>query len=476
MGVSLKDKIYDDMTVEEFIEYELSAQMKLYSKALKGTGIQFNFPTVEQAVTVATFGSYTNSSSFANYLNSLEAQFFNIWDSNIREGYLIGDTTQNIVRKVVGKQAGNAQLAEAGAMHSFKNSVMANTRTALQAMANDTRKLVMEKNEELISGYEWVGTLDRRTCLVCGNLDGKVKKHITDFTDQPPLHFNCRCLIIPKIDGYDELDKDDTRASENGEVPADMSYDAWLRTQPEEVQKEVLGKTRYALFKETGSVGDFVNDGKVIPLKDLFSANDNSNMVEYSSRDITDRVSEIGLSSNMSSNEKRKRIELWLIEEGKKSGLEKCIVTDLENNVLYINEGSVNSVGDSGSVFERRAREKMGNFEMKFYHNHPSNSTLSKADWNRMLNPNSPYYKLYGETIAVGHNGVTYSLKFGNFANYNINDFKYAFNNMENEYKTLIMKHLTLSPIELNKYLVKFRDVIYSNICADFGLIYEKKE
>lgn len=187
----LKTKVNEDMSVEDFIEYELLAQEKLYKKHLKGNKSNFNFPTVEQAVTTATFGSYTKSSSFENYMDSLESQFYNIWDSNVREGYLLGTPTQKIVRDVVGYQAKNAQLAQAGAMHQFKNSVMANTRTALQAMANDTRKLVMQKNEELFDGYEWVATLDRRSCLVCGSLNGKIEKKITDFGEQPPVHFNC---------------------------------------------------------------------------------------------------------------------------------------------------------------------------------------------------------------------------------------------------------------------------------------------
>lgn len=257
------------MSVEEFVEYELKTQQKLYNKYLKKQNINLTFPTIEQAVTTARFGSYTNTSTFENYLESLELNFFNVWDSNVREGYLLGTPTAKIVRNVVGKQAHNAQLAEAGAMQQFRNSVMANTRTALQAMANDTRKLMMERNSELFSGYQWVATLDRRSCLVCGNLDGKIEKKITGFGEQPPVHYNCRCLILPIISGYDELDDEDTRASENGQVDADMSYEAWLKSQPESVQKEVLGTARFRMFQETGTISEFVNDFKIIPLKDL---------------------------------------------------------------------------------------------------------------------------------------------------------------------------------------------------------------
>lgn len=107
---NLKNKITEDTQYEDFIEYELESQKKLFKKYLKGSNVNFKFPTVEQAITTATFGQYTATSNFENYLNSLESQFFNIWDSNVREGYLTGISTQDVVRKVVGTQAKNAKI------------------------------------------------------------------------------------------------------------------------------------------------------------------------------------------------------------------------------------------------------------------------------------------------------------------------------------------------------------------------------
>lgn len=261
---SLKSKVTDDTEYEEFIKYELATQKKLMSKYLKGTGINFKFPTLEQAITTATFGQYTASSNFENYLNSVESQFYNIWDSNIREGYLTGLTTQNIVRKVVGLQAQNAQLAEAGAMHTFRQSIQTNTRTALQAMASDTRKLIYEQNSDVISGYKWLATLDRRTCLVCGKFDTQIKTNILDFGEQPPIHYNCRCVIVPVVNGIEEL-KDNSRAnSEEG-----YSYEEWLKRQDEDVQKDILGKTRFKMYKRGTKIGEFVNDGKILKLDEI---------------------------------------------------------------------------------------------------------------------------------------------------------------------------------------------------------------
>jgi hypothetical protein len=56
----------------------------------------------------------------------------------------------------------------------------------------------------------------------------------------------------------------------NGAVPADMRFPDWLKRQPEGVQKEVLGATRFQMFKNGTNFDTFVNDeNEIIPLRDL---------------------------------------------------------------------------------------------------------------------------------------------------------------------------------------------------------------
>lgn len=56
-----------------------------------------------------------------------------------------------------------------------------------------------------------------------------------------------------------------------GRVPAKMTYQEWLTTQPATFQDDVLGKTRGKLFRKGGLTLDkFVNQaGDEIPLSDL---------------------------------------------------------------------------------------------------------------------------------------------------------------------------------------------------------------
>jgi hypothetical protein len=99
----------------------------------------------------------------------------------------------------------------------------------------------------LFSGYRFVSTLSTRTCLPCGVLDGK----IFDSPEMPNVCLNkyCRCLIIPVVKGMEGHDEDDTRASEDGPVPANWTYEIWFKKQPIFIQKEILSEY-YQKYKE----------------------------------------------------------------------------------------------------------------------------------------------------------------------------------------------------------------------------------
>jgi len=104
-------------------------------------------------------------------------------------------------------------------------------------------------------------------CLVCGELDGK-KFQSTDEPDLPQ-HPNCRCLYLPCIKGMEDFDDDDERASADGPVSASMTYEDWLKTQPENVQRDILGPTRFDLYKEGMPITSFVANGSTLNLQQL---------------------------------------------------------------------------------------------------------------------------------------------------------------------------------------------------------------
>lgn len=258
----LSENIEKDIDVDSFLEKELSELRKVYTDI--GGLSSFEYPSAEQIKTAATFTPYTEYGSFDTFLENVGSQFFNIWDSAVRTGYMTGMTTQEIVGNVMGSAAQAAKVANPGTIQRLRNSVMANTRTALQSFAIETNNEIFRQNEDVINGYEWLATLDRRSCLVCGSYDGKKFKSLDAIKTMPPIHLRCRCMIIPAIEV-----KDDTRASESGQVDSKIKYEDWLKAQSEDVQIKVLGKKKYELFKSGEGVGDFVGNGKVLNLNTL---------------------------------------------------------------------------------------------------------------------------------------------------------------------------------------------------------------
>lgn len=274
---SLRESVEDGTDIDGIIGYELKKQEKLLDElkdsvkkisASPVNSADFLFPSAEQIKTAALFKPVVEGMTFQSYLEGIESGLYNVWDSAVRTGYLTGMTTDRIVREVLGSAAGNSRLAESGAIRAFRNSVYNNTRTVLQSFANETRKKVFEENEQYFgdsSGYkyEYLATLDRRTCAVCGSYDGKRYRSLKE-APEIPVHYSCRCMVIPAIDI-----EGDTRAAEGGAVDAKITYEDWLRSQPEKVQRDVLGASRFRLFMTGQPVTSFVSGGKTLTLDEL---------------------------------------------------------------------------------------------------------------------------------------------------------------------------------------------------------------
>ncbi|MDQ0175999.1 minor capsid protein [Bacillus chungangensis] len=113
---------------------------------------------------------------------------------------------------------------------------------AARIVRTETSNIVTEgtidgyKASGVVKKYEFLATMDERTCEICGPLDGMVfklsEKQIG--VNASPLHPNCRCTTVAYFDS-DEGER--IAKSEDGKsyyVPANMTYDTWY-------QKHVVG-------------------------------------------------------------------------------------------------------------------------------------------------------------------------------------------------------------------------------------------
>lgn len=178
----------------------------------------------------------------------------------IRIGLVEGETTDQIVRRVRGTRALNYSD---GILEVSRRSAAGVVRTAVTHVTTQAREETFGQNDDLVKGVRWVSTLDGRTSAVCRARDGKVYE--VGKGPRPPAHWACRSTTTPVLKSWKEMGLDlkempeGTRASMDGQVPASLTYDAWLRKQPAAFQDEVLGPTKAKLFREGLAMDRFVD-------------------------------------------------------------------------------------------------------------------------------------------------------------------------------------------------------------------------
>jgi SPP1 gp7 family putative phage head morphogenesis protein len=163
----------------------------------------------------------------------------------IRQGFFEGQTNAAMIRTL-----------RDSTLDVSKRSAEAVVRTAVQHVASAARMETLKENDDVVTGYRWIATLDQRTCLVCAPLDNTVQKFGEG--PVPPLHPQCRCAIAPELDGrFAFLDEGATRSAGGakgfaGPVDAKETYFSWLKKQPAAFQDAAIGPKRAALLRDGG--------------------------------------------------------------------------------------------------------------------------------------------------------------------------------------------------------------------------------
>lgn len=111
------------------------------------------------------------------YFEALDAATFARVRDAIRLGVVQGETIGQIMQRL----RAATQISRRGAEYV--------ARTAVSHVSNVARQTTYEENDDIISGVQWVATLDTRTSDLCKGLDGKVFP--IDKGPRPPAHFQC---------------------------------------------------------------------------------------------------------------------------------------------------------------------------------------------------------------------------------------------------------------------------------------------
>lgn len=308
---ALLDQVKEEVTgqLNLFGTMEAKREGSLLATSLP---IEYNFAVVAQhlvaAVVVAKpFNGYLLSGWFDNLKNAEQRRLI----ATLQTGMINGETTDDIVRKVIGTRKNNYTD---GVVAMTRRDATAVIRTATNHVSNAARDLVWQENSDVITAKVWASTLDGRTSAGCRARDGRAVpmgnnklppelKPLHPAGITPPAHVNCRSTMVAYIDGVGLIGQrpyvTDTRTRNNrevdfrrlakergttiaevrrewaekniGRVPNATTYNDFLRRQSAEFQDEVLGKTKGKLFREGGlELQNFVDrDGNELTLKQL---------------------------------------------------------------------------------------------------------------------------------------------------------------------------------------------------------------
>lgn len=228
-------------------------------------------------------------------------------DDQIKTGMVLGESSDDIARRVVGTRA---QAGRNGTTEITRRQAVAITRTAVIAISNQAKREYYRENEKLFTLELYTATLDNRTTPICQSLDGQ--RFPVGEPPYPPLHIQCRSLRVAVMDG-DVLGRRPARAFTErtlvkeftrkegikgvttrktlphgkkgkfddfsairkreltGTVPAKVAYQEWLGRQSVAFQNDVLGVTKGKLFRKGKlKLTKFVNRaGNELPLSQL---------------------------------------------------------------------------------------------------------------------------------------------------------------------------------------------------------------
>ncbi|RTL05715.1 hypothetical protein EKK58_07430 [Candidatus Dependentiae bacterium] len=237
-------------SVVEFIRLEALKTEKVLASTVQVSTTAISVEKLKQIYS----DTLINGAPSSEWWNRQSEKTRQLFEDNMREGLLRGETNEELIRRVRGSKA--FKFSD-GIFNTSRKEAEALVRTSVQSVANAARLSTFDANDDIISSYRHISTLDSKTSDTCIARDGlrwKADKKRTPIGHkipfrQPPLHWNCRSTIIPEIEGVNLLDNAE-RASVDGPVKASITFDEFLKSKTKGFQDDLLGKGKAELWRK----------------------------------------------------------------------------------------------------------------------------------------------------------------------------------------------------------------------------------
>ncbi len=141
-----------------------------------------------------------NGSLLSAFFKAAEQGRMDRITKQVNIGMTAGESVESIVRRIMGTKAANYKNGE---MDVSRRSARSIVRTAINHTSNVAAQETWKANESIVKGWQFVSTLDSRTTIQCGALDGKTFDVGTG--PVPPIHNGCRSISIAVTKSFAEM-------------------------------------------------------------------------------------------------------------------------------------------------------------------------------------------------------------------------------------------------------------------------------
>lgn len=254
--------------MRQFTEYEAGYQFSLFRSVIPAQVVaQVDIAMVSaEQVYAAALSRPFQGRLLRTWASSIEADRMQRIRDAVSIGYAENQSIGQIVKRIRGSKA---QGYKDGILAIDRRRAETVVRTAISHVAAVTRNRFYQANTDLIKSLSWLSTIDGRTSEGCMIRDRKQysadDKHtpighkIPWLAGPGALHWNCRSTSVPVLKSWKELGGADiedfspsTRASMDGQIPAETTFGEWIEKQSAARQDEKLGPTRGKLLRDGG--------------------------------------------------------------------------------------------------------------------------------------------------------------------------------------------------------------------------------
>ncbi len=232
--------------------YEASYMAKLF-------GTTINKPDGEKLYSAAKKIPLTGGALIDDLLSRIAESARQKVEYAIRDGISTGKTNQEIVQRIRGTKRLNY---EDGILNGTKTDIDRTVRTVRSHVANQA--YLNSFNQLGFDYVRFISVLDGRTSKLCASLDGSIWEINDPAKRVPPLHPNCRSILVPvEKDGQlvgerpfvmderkvKDIPKDE-RSQLIGQLDANTTFKEFFKKTDDFFQREWLGPKRFKLYKD----------------------------------------------------------------------------------------------------------------------------------------------------------------------------------------------------------------------------------